>query len=197
MPYGGEYVFRDPMLPTLMIAGPTWEILVSKAYAARRANAIPTGLEFEQEIERSICRDYPAECSGWDPNMPRPRGLTFHDVISGTKVLVAFKLAGSPLVERSEAERRAEICRNCPMNVSFTAGCNKCRDLSDMVQKVIQNQSTRFDDQLKSCSICGCYTRLAVWLPLSIQCRGVTEAQRQEFSKVENCWKSCAVVGSS
>lgn len=190
MPYGGMYEINRPDLG-IVSRGTTWGMFFDNACNYRRANSIPIGLAFDDECEQVLCESYPAECEGFDPDLPRPRRLGFADVVRGTKVMLAHKLAGSPLVDEGEARRRAAICRNCTFNVDFSGGCTKCAELRNLVVSVLGTKSTPYDNELKSCFFCGCFTKAAVWLPLEIQCLGVNSKMREQFSHLNHCWKQC------
>lgn len=190
IPYGGYWVWKDP-ITGLTVKGTHWNMLLDRIRDERKANGIPIGLGFEEELERDLCRDFPGECEWSDPSIPRNRRLTMHDVVQGTRFIAAFKAAGSPLVAHEEATRRAQICSKCPFNVQFTKPCaGLCPELLGLVQSVtgIHNR-TQYDEDLRSCSLCGCYTRVSVWVPLDIQRGVLSEDQRKMFDQLDFCWK--------
>jgi len=199
-PYGGVYAWKDPMLPhSRHLDAPTWDILVERARSQRYANSIPCGLEFEDELENALCRDYPSECESADPNRVRPRRLTLGDVMTGTEVMATHILAGSPFVDQAEADRRARICSGCARNGTFARPCKGCPNLYALVNRYIGERKTPYDEELKACEICGCSTRAAVWFDLAIQRQPLTEFQRQQFRTQakemasighEPCWKA-------
>jgi hypothetical protein len=104
-----------------------------------------------------------------------------------------FKLSGGPLVSPAEANRRAAICSNCPMNVKFAKPCTGiCAELKDLVSSIINNQGTPHDANLNSCQICGCFLQAAVWLPNEITVPPLSAEQRQKFQEAKTalgCWK--------
>ena len=55
MPHGGMFRIEDP-LTKHPIEGTMFNMLYDKAVAYRKANSIPIGLEFEEEIEAEICQ---------------------------------------------------------------------------------------------------------------------------------------------
>jgi hypothetical protein len=199
-PYGGEVRWQDP-ITSVVCVGTTYEMLMDRAYAQRKANGVPTGLAFESEIEESLCRDYPAECEGGDPRVPRRYTLGFDVVLRGTKVLLAviaeqakhlIGLAQSPLVEQQTAEYRAMVCANCPMNTDFMRGCTRCEDVLNLVRQIKGSRTTRHDKQLKACQICGCSTEAHVWVRLDLLAKGVTQEMKTQFAamnEINGCWK--------
>jgi len=201
-PHGGVYSWPDPLLPgSAEVVGTTWEMLVERARKQRWANGFATGLEFEKELEQAVCMRYPQECSGWDEEIPRPRQLSMLDVLNGTRVMLAHKLAGSPLESPEVAYARAQICadNHCGQNVEFHKRCGSCHDVENLVTSIIGNATTPFDSKLKSCSICGCVLKAAVWTTLAVQAKGVTDTMREQFKRVAarmeadghiGCWKA-------
>ena len=193
IPYGGGFRITDPATGVASF-GLDFGMLVSNMSQVRRSNGVPIGIEFEDEVEQWCCRDNPAACTESDPDVPTRRNLTLADVINGTKVMAAFKLAGSPIVDRTEAERRAVICKACPFNQIFSKPCaGICQELRDVVTSIVGAQGTQYDGYLNACSICGCFLMAAIWLPLDIQCKGVSDQMKRRFANVATgCWKQCA-----
>jgi hypothetical protein len=70
-------------------------------------------------------------------------------------------------VSQKEAERRAAICAQCPMNadqiVDFCIGCST-RDLVAKIAGYMQSKHTSKDQKLKTCAKCGCALKLKVWM---------------------------------
>jgi hypothetical protein len=183
--------WTDP-LTHITVEGTSLDMLLQRAYDERRANSVPTGLEFELEVERDLCQSYPNECQYFDAKTAPHRRLGMGDVIAGTMTILRHKLAGSPLESQEEANRRAAICSTCQFNQHFHKPCARCGDLEDLVRSAMaQGKRTPYDDDLKSCNICACFTKVAVWVPLSVQCPGLTDEQREMFSQIAHCWKKC------
>lgn len=192
VPYGGEFVTKD-RLTQMEFRGTTFDMVYNRIVAARKANSLPVGLGFEKEVEGWLCEDHPHECEDYNPAIPRkPREIGMGDVIHGSKVMLAHWLAGRPLEPREEAERRAEICSRCKYNVPIRTPCGGiCSELLSIVERVVGGKGTSRDGSLNACFICGCVLRAAVWTELAIQCKGVDENMKIQFSSVPQCWKKC------
>ena len=191
VPASGTYEVTD-RLTKMRIAAPTFEQLLNKINHARSATGVVTGLDLRTEVENWICEERPGDCSEVDMNIPRKRHLTLTDILRGTRVMVAFKLAGSPLVDREEAMRRGEICKTCQFNQKFDKPCTGwCPELATIVRDIIGNQGLPVDAYLHGCGICGCFLPAAIWLPLELQCLGVNDIMKQQFKAIPNCWKVC------
>jgi len=89
------------------------------------------------------------------------------------------------VVSTQEAERRAEICRNCPMKATMT-GCPSCKAA---VRAIAGTPKKDFDygdidgKPVKACGACGCYLDVKVWIPMEFL---VEEKERHEWP--EFCW---------
>lgn len=206
IPYGGKFQTVD-RLTNLPISGSTFKLLMDDLRAKRRANGFgEAGLEIEEEVQQWLCEDLIAqhgdahqECEVCDANRPRIRNLGLSDIVSGTKVLLSVALEGgkaliglgeSPLVEQDEANRRAEICARCKFNVTFAKPCTGiCAELAVVVNAVKAGRSTPYDNDLHSCSVCGCFAAAHVWPRLDLLAKGISEEQKKQFAAVPNCWK--------
>lgn len=191
IPYGGYWHYRQPGTGQL-ISAVTWDNLLNNIRDHRRANGIPVGLGFEDEVEQAVCREHPDECVGYDETCPRKRNLTLSDLVAGSRVMMSFYVHGKQLVPREEAERRAAICEKCPYNMTFAKPCSGiCEELRQVVMTITNHVGTRYDSKLNACTVCGCFLQAAIWLTLEDQCKGVNDLQRQQFSNVPGCWKIC------
>jgi hypothetical protein len=166
----------------------------------RKANGIPVGLNFEDDVEQALCQEYPNECIISDPEMPRKREMGMMDVVRGTKMLAriiaaralsAIGMGDSPFVSQEDANSRALICSKCQFNTTFHKPCTGlCPEIRAVVMEVKgSDHHTPFDHDLKSCNICGCYTAAHVWIDLKILLSGLTGMEKKQFSNVQSCWK--------
>jgi hypothetical protein len=195
VPYGGIF---DLNLPEKGIVGKgtQFQSLCNDIRRYRKANAIPIGLGFEDEVEREVCAKYPAECNETDIRIPdRNRRCTFDDVILGTKVMVRLKLSGNKLVSHEEANRRAKICSTCPNNITPALPCGGvCGELANVINAIVGGNGTPFDPKLNSCAICCCYLSASVWVPLEVQTPDLPDLYKLQFQTAKEmcgCWKEC------
>lgn len=195
-PYGGQYKINRPDLGMVGI-GYNFQVLEDNVRAYRKANAIPTGLGFSEELEQVVCAQYPDEAEIADPDLPTTVRLNFEDVTHGTQVLVAFKLAGSPLVPKEEALRRAEICSRCKMCIPFSRPCSGiCGALKAAVDAIIgSSYEIPLDNDLRACGICHCVASSHVRIPYEFLEKGITEEMKKQFLAAKSywgCWKTPA-----
>lgn len=187
VPYGGGYTITDPMT-NVQVYGTTFKMVCDRIRDARKANSVPIGLGFEDEVESWICAKYAVEC--FDSNAIKPRQLSLSDIVAGSRVMLSHWWNGRKIVSREEAERRGAICVSCPMNVKFSKPCNgMCPELSEVVSGITNAQGTRFDVSLHSCSLCGCHLQSAIWVPLELQTAVLTDKQVEQFESIPECWK--------
>lgn len=191
VPVSGTYEITD-RLTRIRVAATTFEGLLTRIYQTRGAIGAVSGTGVREELESWICQEYPEDCTEVDMGIPRKHRVTLSDVLRGTRVMLAHAVAGRPLVDRKEAERRAAICQQCEFNQFFEKPCTGvCPELSSMVNSITGHQGTHYDQYLKSCGICHCFLQSAIWLPLQIQCKGVTDDMKKQFQHVPLCWKNC------
>lgn len=193
VPHGGMFSLKLP--DRGMIGSATsFSGLCREVRSWRKANGWPIGLGLTDEIEQAVCENYPDECHVRDKRIPdRNRRYSLSHVMQGTIAMIKHKINGSVLVDAVEAERRASICVNCPNNVSFSKPCSgTCAELKELVNIIVGPKTTKYDGQLQSCQICGCFLSASVWVPLEVQTAGLTDHQKLQFeyaASTVGCWK--------
>ena len=70
VPYGGGFKINRPDLG-MVGTGTAFDMLDRNVRAYRKANGIPTGLGFSEELEQQISELYPDEAEMVDPDLPR------------------------------------------------------------------------------------------------------------------------------
>ncbi len=105
---------------------------------------------------------------------------------NGAQVIKEWLGEGGITVDKELAQKRADICITCPLNV-------KDWTITDSVASAIRRQieiknqlNLRVDGEksIHSCAACGCATRLKLWIPI----RNILpdEAERGNFDS--KCW---------
>ena len=193
-PWGGTYTLNLPE-KGMVGMGTSFEMLETNVRKYRKAMGIPTGLGFAEELQQETCTLYPNECEPADPNLPTQVRLGFEDVVHGTEVLVAFKMAGSPMVPKEEALRRSEICSRCKLCVPFSHPCTGlCSGLKVAVDTLIASSyEIPMDTDLRACGICHCFASSHVRLPYRFLERGLTPEMKVQFeaaAQYYQCWKT-------
>lgn len=195
IPYGGGFYIDRPDL-RVVGKGLQFSNLLESVRAYRKANGFPVGLGFEDEVEEAACLTYPKECDCVSRTINLNRRLGIADIVRGTKVMLAQKTSGVPLVSEEKAEKHAAICAKCPFNQPFTKPCGGiCAELESIVKFIIGSHGTTKDAILNSCAICGCFLRAAVWVDNAIQWPVLSDLQKEQFLSVSHCWKRPPVGG--
>lgn len=196
VPYGGSFVLNTPERGMVGVGTDMNALLVS-VRAWRNANAFPVGLDFEREVEREVCLNYPGECKETDPRVPDAViRISWSDVIVGTRHLASFVAAGRPLVSPEEANARSATCLACAFKGHFTTPCTAdCTGLSRLVEELVGGAKTVLDARLNNlaCRVCKCSVRAIVWVPLKYQTPHLTSLQRQQYAlakELHGCWKA-------
>lgn len=143
---------------------------VRKAREHLQANNIPVPIDLQAQMEDQLCQVLPP---GWcqfdDPSRPRvDTRLSWGDVEAASSTFGGWVSEGRPLVEQTEAERRAKICANCYLNTRATGCGMSCRALLRTLFGLLTSRKTSVDDRLQSCAACKCLLRLKVHFPLTL-----------------------------
>lgn len=114
---------------------------------------------------------------------------SFGSVMSFLNVLLDWS---GQFVSPEQAEQRASICATCPLNSKRVGwGCGSCTaQYGKLLSRILGAKKTAYSDQCGSCQVCGCVINAAVWFPIEAQQAGLTDDIKEDFKKVEYCWKT-------
>lgn len=176
-----------------------WPALMKKALDYHKANQLPVGLNFEANIEAAFCKlligsgygEHVEDAGSPYVEMNQSFRLKLNQVIQGTMFLVSHLLHGSPKVAAEEAEARAQVCVNCPLNQE-PEGCWGCgsRVIQSTIRSLIGNTHTSKDALLKSCRVCGCFNAVQIHFPLA-ELQKTVSTELNELLPA-HCWKKRA-----
>ena len=188
LPPGG-FRFKDPDTGA-EIDAQSWGNWRDKVNKHREVNNLPP-IDIALAEDQNCSRLPPSAASMFcesDEPMHTVDGVTLNssDIWRGTKTIAAFKLFGHT-VSQEEADRRANICAYCPMNVNFAKPCSGiCGELLELVSDMVGGATTAKQGDLHACAVCKCYLPSKVW---------VDEASIRRFEPKEvtdnypsNCW---------
>lgn len=115
--------------------------------------------EVQRDIERQICtRLGSMECQSegkddnWVPRNPERHVVTMSGVLGFSKAAFAFLKSGMALAPLEEVQRRADVCRSCPLNQPMT-GC-ACDGFYKAIEAVVPAE--RRLPGLHVCRACDC-----------------------------------------
>lgn len=193
VPPGGTYNFevsalRDygidiPADVTAKFSFPTEPGLLQQIKQYLRANQIEVPKNLIPIVRDYICRTVPEGFCQGDSSMPRTKFLSKRTIEDGTRILFeSHRMSPTEFyVPQAEAERRARICANCPMNLPGI--CPTCTSmLGNLMAKWLGGRSTPFDNFLSACGKCGCALKAKVHV--SIKALALT----QKHDYPSNCW---------
>jgi hypothetical protein len=155
-----------------------------------RRKLIPCPPDLEAIVQAQICE----RIHSLRPDLCRVRGMVntvqqhnynFDDVVSFLKSMKSMIAEGT--VSQEEANRRASICVNCPLNSNVT-GCLPCSGLASVAQSLIGNKKTPADHLLKMCGVCGCVNKVKVWVKKETLDKLTTVKDNQDKYPV-GCWQ--------
>lgn len=150
------------------VRAPTYDDWVSESKAHLRANDLPVPADLKMLMEDQLCSVLPPELCDRDPGDVSSwvdTNFSWADLVDGMKVFTTWGLAGAPMVVQEEANRRAGICIQCPINVGVTAGCATCHKIASYITGSVAKKRTPYDDSLRACAVCHCALKAMIWFP--------------------------------
>lgn len=163
-PWGGWWVTWEGQ----RVTGGDWGDLVNNCQKLTVSlNKIPPP-DLPRQIEHALCSRM-AGNPNCIPCSSVKQTLGFGAIVRWVRAMYEFARHNKfELVAQEEAERRAEICAKCPVQIP-TSGCWGCKGIAGLIPAIAGAKTTSFDPQLKACGVCGCYNAVSVHLPLSAQ----------------------------
>lgn len=193
----GGYVYTQPETGEVF-DGRSLGGTVQLVFMHRQANGLPrpNTMDVSDDIQDQICKRVGHE---WCEHMKVGQwgfSVGWDTIQSGTKALMAWAVAAvkgeNPYVDQAEADRRAEICSKCWAN-KIIPGCAGC-GLMDQVRKMLVEakgeRSTRYDDKLAACLVCGCANAAQVWVKPELLSGAMSDRQREAYAEIPDCWKT-------
>jgi len=179
VPQGG-WIVNCPLVDEIVKGGDFWD-MVGKCEKLIISKGLTPPPDLVTQIEHNICVRLAGNTS-CVPCTKQKQTLGFPQIVRWVRAMYQFAINGKfELVPQEEAERRAKICAACPHQIP-TSGCWGCKGIAGMLPKIAGARTTSYDPQLKACGVCGCYSAIAVHLPVETQ--GGEDLKFPEF-----CWK--------
>jgi hypothetical protein len=165
-----------------VVRGGDWGDLVSNCQKVTVELGRVPPPDLPMRIENALCSRLAGDPNCVPCSHVASQSVNFGSIVRWVRAMYSFATQGGfQLVDQEEAERRAEICAKCPMQVS-TSGCWGCKGIAGMLPAIAGARKTPYDGQLKACGVCGCYNAVSVHLPKDVQ-----EAEGLNFP--DWCWK--------
>lgn len=177
VPVGGWWVLWDGE----EVRGGDWGDLVSNCQKLTVSRGKIPPIDMTRQIEDALCSRMAGNINCIPCSKAR-QSLGFSEIVRWVKAMYQFaKTNKFQLVSQDEANKRAETCAKCPLQVSVS-GCWGCKGIAGLIPHIAGAKTTPFDMQLKACGICGCYNAVSVHLPLNVQ-------QDSNLEFPDYCWK--------
>jgi hypothetical protein len=180
-PAPGHYYYRCPIDGWATVCLDRWSWL-NEVHNHYKANNHPMPENLEQIMVDQLCSTLPPGwCAEYDPDKVQPlTRITVGDVIEGMKSFLKWFSEGKPFVSQSEAERRADICSRCYLNV-HVEGCSSCHEIAENLTRKV---ATSLDSKLDSCGICKCLLRAKVHFRM----QDIGTSHQKLYRQVPQCW---------
>jgi hypothetical protein len=167
----------------LTIHGGAKTELMDRCIAHNVSQGIPIPLDIEWQVEDAICKRMPPNSRDCSLRGAARIQIDASMVKRFLLSLLAWFAKGFQFVPQEEADRRASICVECPLQAD-APGCWGCKGIGWLVNKIKGDRTTPYDVRLKSCSVCGCYNPVQVHVPLDVL-QGVSG----DLEYPGHCWK--------
>lgn len=128
VPPGGHHFIEKHGDTERRIEGGSYDEVAERLLRYRVTNGLPLG-QPKVEVEQYVCSNWPHFCSDRAPvDSPVSSAPGFVAGVTMWLQQLNRRQASVPegLVSEAEANRRAEICRGCPMQKSWHEGCGLC-----------------------------------------------------------------------
>jgi hypothetical protein len=173
--------------------GITFGQLIGKVTTHYQNMKHPVAGSIYDEVETRLCaklcpQDQAAYCQ---TGVRQRKSVRWGEVAAFLAWITGWFGSGKPLVQQAEAERRAQICAQCPYNLAVT-GCATCRRAMLVFREhVMKAEPTSVQNKLSACGVCGCDLNSLVHVPLE------TLKGRHDYSMVPWCWQNPSSVNFS
>lgn len=127
------------------------------------ANGHPVPTLVQDDLQQRICAQTPPDWHGCGLSEEN-RVVSKSDVLRWAKTVHA-QTKEEP-VPQEEAERRADICRQCRFRVDVSS-CFGCAGILGFLNQLLMGRSVSNPEQLKFCGACGCENRSQIFYALN------------------------------
>jgi hypothetical protein len=171
------------------ITAPYYSSLLPRVVKHLKANALEVD---EDVIMDGACRETPNLPAGWccpKPEKPVEGSLPHLTLRHLDRFIKSIwhTLLSRDFVSREEAERRAEVCKSCPLVTGGLGGCSTCYSLLRATEKLIQSNPIKMDTDKDVCGACGCHIPLLVWCKNSTLDKAAGEVMPKYLEG--HCWR--------
>jgi len=196
-----DYSFTVP--ETGYRVGPSYTLVdmlkdVERHYTA---NNIPLPENWKERVEDMLCKSIPPDFCFYQGGGSARSDMTAESILKGivslSTMLAEVAKGNDVFVSQEEANKRAEICSRCYLNMpsNFCGGCAVGQAITDAVAKVKGGRSTAYDNNLKNCGVCGCRNEAIVHVNKNILLKG--EKKETTNSRPDWCWLKASTIADA
>jgi hypothetical protein len=161
------------------------------------ANNVMLSPVWEEEFLSEMCKQNPQwgkSCIRASMKNVTRRPLTLQAALSFLNMMKNWALktmsGKPPFVSQQVADWRADMCASCPMNGTLQFGCGACMaGVLSIIHSIVGKRKTRRDSELGACLVCSCSLKAAVHIPLNVQQAGLPDHLKEDFKRIDYCWK--------
>jgi len=155
------YRYKEP--DGTLIIGPNWRAVIVKVIAYRKRNNLPLGNP-EVEVNAQACQNNASLCHE-DSSVTREKRK---EVSLKGRVLNWFndiRRGGITFVAEHVMRERANVCANCPKNLSLPEGCASCKGAVKELRRIVLDGKP-VDERITfhGCAVLGSDPSVDVWL---------------------------------
>lgn len=172
------------------IRGGDYFDLFEKVRQHRKANNLPLGPLWKEEVEDQLCRQLaPGFCKGSNPREAAIQNVStrmdWKTVNNFTRTMAAWALERGKTVSEGLANARATICRSCYLNVPVP-GCKSCQGIMNVVAQLAKGKKPLSSQNLRNCAVCKCHLPAKVWLTIDAIKAGTDDETLAKYPSF--CW---------
>ena len=180
-PVGWKFYIKETKID---IEAEDYDDLVERVDENYFINGLDTPEDIEDQIQEYLCKQSP---TGFCREFVNKIVVLPKDILNGTTALaLMMRMGKGAYVDQVKAEKRARICAGCESNIE-NPGCYSCKGFKRVVERVQRGRSTSYDEKLKVCSVCKCFTKALVHVDIHIL--RATTSENEENHYPTWCWK--------
>lgn len=170
------------------LTAPFAKSLRNKVRAHLDANDIEEPDDFEEWFEELTCREsgHPTLCGNPPPALSEKQRLITPSKAKRFMRTVLTLLQDRKLVSREEAQRRMDICAECPM-AGDIGYCWGCETLYRKIRRMLQSSPVEPPKGKRFCMACSCLLKAKTYIPNDTLDKA-EKGDRPEYAK--GCWRN-------
>jgi hypothetical protein len=138
-----------------------------------------------------MCLELPkGSCIGDTDGAAYVKPLRWQDIVGFVNAVLSVvrSAVGGQAVytDQHEADRRAFICSECPMNKHVT--CAGCVGIIHLASKFLRARYAKGQTNLGACVVCGCWLPAKIWVHAEVLKQILKKQKLGDVKYPDNCW---------